>query len=145
MIRIMQKVECPNILFNYLRIVKMRITAAFLLFSVVLQVFGQGLLVVQFYANRNFVARNLCINRSRPRLKCDGLCQLSKKLKEDSRKEESNPGGRYEGKLEFSSFLLNNHEYHYTPGQLENEFLVITASLPTRPSSSFFHPPTTLS
>lgn len=124
---------------------KKRITAAFLLFSTVLQVFGQGLLIVQFYTHRNYVAQNLCINRNKPQLKCGGLCQLSKKLKEDSKKEQSNPGRHYDGKLEFSSFLLNNHEYHYTPGQLENEFLVITASLPTRPSSSFFHPPTTLS
>ena len=123
----------------------MRITAAFLLFSVVLQVFGQGLLVVQFYANRNYVARNLCINRSRPKLKCDGLCQLSKKLKEDSRKEESNPGGRYEGKLEFSSFLLNNHEDYYTPVQLENEFLVLNSGKPIQRSTSLFHPPTNLS
>ena len=144
MIRIMQKVECPNILFNYLRIVKMRITAAFLLFSVVLQVFGQRLLVVQFYANRNFVARNLCINRSRPRLKCDGLCQLSKKLKEDSRKEESNSGGRFEGKLEFSSFLLN-HEDCCTPVQLENDFLVLNSGKPIQRSTSLFHPPTNLS
>lgn len=38
--------------------------------------------VVQFKANRSFVARYMCVNRNNPDLKCNGKCFLMKKLKQ---------------------------------------------------------------
>ena len=38
--------------------------------------------VVQFKANRSFVARYMCVNRNNRDLKCNGKCFLMKKLKQ---------------------------------------------------------------
>ena len=36
-----------------------------------------------FFANEDYVAATLCINKDNPEMHCNGLCQLDKKLQED--------------------------------------------------------------
>ncbi len=44
------------------------------------------LLWASFKANQDFIAKTLCINRDQPEKKCNGKCQLTKKIAE-SKKE----------------------------------------------------------
>jgi hypothetical protein len=37
---------------------------------------------IWFFANRTSIAKEYCINKDRPELKCDGKCFLNKKIKE---------------------------------------------------------------
>lgn len=53
------------------------------IFSVVLitlQIFAPSLLVSLFYANQKAIAEKYCINKTKPKLHCDGKCYLRKKL-----------------------------------------------------------------
>lgn len=44
-----------------------------------------------FYANQNYIEKNLCINRDKPWMHCDGHCQLNKKLSDDDQRDAQAP------------------------------------------------------
>ena len=54
-----------------------------------------------FPTNQDFIAANLCVNRDRPELECNGKCQLIKTL------EEQQPSGQPKGS--------SCKRPHYTP------------------------------
>ncbi len=55
------------------------------------QTFGQAITVANFYLNQNYIAKNLCINRDKPQMKCCGKCQLSKKLNQQEKQDQQSP------------------------------------------------------
>lgn len=51
-----------------------------------MQTFSKGVVLLEYRLNKDFIAKNLCENRSRPKMKCNGRCQLMKQWKaEDDR------------------------------------------------------------
>ena len=58
--------------------------------GILLQTFNQVVIVAQFYANRDFIAKNLCENRAKPERKCCGKCYLSKQLNKADDTKSSN-------------------------------------------------------
>jgi len=62
------------------------ISLAFLVFAVAAK---DVLMWSSFKANQDFIAKTLCINRDKPEKKCNGKCQLTKKIAES--KEDSDP------------------------------------------------------
>lgn len=56
--------------------------------SLLLQLFSREVIVMSFELNRDFIAKNLCENRNRPQLNCDGKCYLAKKLKAQHDRED---------------------------------------------------------
>jgi len=59
-----------------------------LIASLLLQLFSREAIVMSFELNRDFIAKNLCENRNRPQLNCDGQCFLAKKLKAQHDRED---------------------------------------------------------
>jgi len=64
-----------------------KVFAILLSFSFLLQCSGYLLIYIDFVANQDYIAKNLCENRDRPELKCNGKCQLCKRLKAEDKKE----------------------------------------------------------
>ena len=58
-----------------------RITAWTLFLAVLLQTSGMLLFVISFHTNRAYIARELCMNRNRPELQCNGRCILMQGIK----------------------------------------------------------------
>jgi hypothetical protein len=52
-----------------------------------------------FYANQSYIAKNLCVNRDKPWMHCNGHCQLNNKLASDDKKESQNPLQRASNEL----------------------------------------------
>lgn len=44
--------------------------------------------VAYFHINRDYIAKILCENRTRPQLNCNGKCYLAKKLKQQQDKKD---------------------------------------------------------
>lgn len=44
--------------------------------------------LIDFYANQSYIAKNLCVNRDKPWLHCNGHCYLMKKLKKVEQEEQ---------------------------------------------------------
>ena len=84
------------------------ISTLVLLLAFSLQCFHKAFIVVDYYQNTNAYAK-VCINKSRPKLHCNGRCAMMKKLKADEKKDADNPERKQENKSEtFSPFILNS-------------------------------------
>lgn len=70
-----------------------QITAALLLLCFMTQVFSRAAVVGSYYMNTEAYAKN-CINKARPKLHCNGKCQMMKKLRQEEKKDAQNPEGR---------------------------------------------------
>ncbi len=77
-----------------------------MLISIALSVFAQGVVVLHYYINKAYIAKNLCENRSRPMLHCDGKCVLAKKLAAQE-KEQQESGMFFTEKFEVVSVGSN--------------------------------------
>jgi len=62
-----------------------QLTVVAVLFALMLQCFSKMIVVAEFYANRDYIARNLCINRLNPAVHCEGRCQLDKRILQDEK------------------------------------------------------------
>lgn len=64
------------------------VIAYLLLFAVMLPTLSPWGTVAYFQANRAYIAKVLCENRTRPQLKCNGKCYLAKMLKKQQAKKD---------------------------------------------------------
>jgi len=76
------------------------------------QTFSKWFVVLSFNLNRDYIAKNLCENRSRPVLKCNGNCVLMKKMKQEEKQEQQNAPGPV--KIEFGYVVLSSKSFFAT-------------------------------
>jgi hypothetical protein len=119
----------------------LKILATILLtFSIFIQTFSTFIIQADFFLNRTYIAKNLCVNRDKPTMHCNGKCYLSKKLK-DQEKQDQSP-------------LSKNERFDAQPFFIPQFFILKTAVVICKPRyfiknentvSSFpqfiFHPP----
>ena len=48
----------------------------------------KAIIWADFKINQDYIAKNLCENRTKPKLKCKGNCQLMKALKKEAAQEQ---------------------------------------------------------
>jgi hypothetical protein len=70
------------------------------LFSLLLQTFSKGIIFLSFKVNRDFISKNLCIQKAASDNCCKGSCQLKKQLRDDERKSDTAPFQNLKDKLE---------------------------------------------
>lgn len=99
-----------------------------------------------FHANKEYIAKNLCINRANPESCCKGSCFLNDKLRktEDSNNQKS----PFMLKLVNESLFINNAvlaeslvAIHYT---LKENFTAYSNNYSHVGYAAIFHPPNTL-
>lgn len=78
-----------------------------LLVSYLVLCFNQYLPYFSYWANQEYIAKNLCENRDKPELKCNGKCHLAKELKKAAEKEKE-PASNTTEKVEIIFFALLN-------------------------------------
>ena len=118
-----------------------RIFAGILLMAFGTQTFGNNLFLLEYQVNKSRFAKN-CVNKARPQLHCNGQCQLMKKLRQEQKKDEQNPGRKLENRTEAFSFSCSFPtgffvEFSYTNTLKVNH----TPGNPARRSFDIFHPP----
>lgn len=116
----------------------------FILVSVfLLQSLSKTIVVADYEINKEYIAKVLCVNKSKPKMHCNGKCHLKKELKKAEKKEQS-PANPLNEKNEiqlysqsvsivdvFSSVVLNHDK-------LISEY---TFHLSDKHLDSVFHPP----
>lgn len=68
-----------------------KIVAIFFLVAFVLQSTSSLWILASFYAQRDYISQNICINRFDAIPVCKGQCYLTKQLKENEKKEQKFP------------------------------------------------------
>ncbi len=119
-----------------------QLATALLLLAFILQTFSRVVIVLDFYANRDFIAKNLCENRNRPKMNCCGKCLLSKQLKQEDNKEKQQPGHKNES----GSQVLSSRSFYTTvtadPAATSPQFNIPrNTGYPVDQPAQFFHPP----
>ena len=101
-----------------------RIISFLLLVSLAYQCLGSMGVFVWFESNRSYIAKELCENRARPQMHCNGQCVLMKKLKalEEKSSDKSLPQN-----VKYETFLCVMQDWLVMPEslsiRLENKYI----------------------
>lgn len=104
--------------------------------------FSQAVVVADFYANQDSIARTLCENRDKPMMHCNGRCQLCKRLAKQDNQDKDNP----ERKAENRNEVLFCQETRSLLGPtsicfISSLYSAMTSGKPVDRASAIFHPP----
>jgi len=61
-----------------------------LLLLMLVQSFSKLVVVIEYNLNKDYIAKNFCINRFKPKMHCNGKCQMMKRLAEDEKQNSTN-------------------------------------------------------
>lgn len=121
-----------------------QVITVFLLLIWFSQLSGRYFVMLDFYLNQDFIAQTLCINRDKPQMHCNGHCQLSKKLNEESKKNQESPERRTDNRSEIFYAAL------FQKDLLTPLFTIVAKNYlhpdcigsPIDQATAVFHPPT---
>ena len=118
------------------------IAVPILILLLMAQTFSKWFVEISFNLNRDYIAKNLCENRYRPVLKCNGNCVLMKKMKQEEKKEQDAPPV----KLEITSIVLSSRSFFATaepPVFISSTSYSIAGNSgkPVDRAVAIFHPP----
>lgn len=112
-----------------------------LLTGILLQIFGKLVILLNYEINKEYIAKNLCENRSKPTLNCKGHCQLKKQLEKEEKNEQAPPFANNKEKYEMQYCYVNKPFFisqPFTGKVVHAEYLFFQISFPSNP---VFHPP----
>ena len=115
--------------------------ASILIFAFLVTTFTRPFIMLGYYADTSVYAKD-CINKAKPKMHCNGHCQVMKKIQEEEKKEQKDQDRKADNKIETLSsksfFCTVAPAYRffvsspYSPGIFRN---------PVEMPRSFFHPP----
>lgn len=115
--------------------------AIFLLITFVLQSTSNLWIIASFYAQRDYISQNLCINRFDAIPICKGQCYLNKQLKENEKKEQNFPNLKQK---EIQLFVENDFSFEFEKIIFQDRLITPTHRdkyLSSEFLFSVFHPP----
>ena len=114
--------------------------ALFLLIAFTLKTFNGAVIVLDYYTNTAAFASH-CENKALPELDCEGKCQMVKKLTEEDKKEQQNPGRKATDKSEISARHFFVRCTLYNPAVITSSPSYFHTSLSAGVLADIFHPP----
>ena len=79
-----------------------QLTATVLLLAFVAQTFSAPFIRLDYYFNQADYAKN-CVNKARPKMHCNGNCQVMKKIQEEEKKQQQQDERKMGTKVEIVS------------------------------------------
>ena len=118
------------------------ITATVFLLAFASQTFYKAFIVFEYAANTKAYARK-CENKARPKMNCNGKCQMMKKLQAEEKKDAQNAERKAENK---SENILSSKSFFTSGSVIINEELAVnypllSAGKEIKMPRSCFHPP----
>jgi hypothetical protein len=117
-----------------------RITAVLLLVTLVSANFSRLFVYAGFELNKKYIAANLCENRDKPWLHCNGQCYFMKKIKQLQENEKSNERQSQKNLFQESYFTSINKVKFYNC-LLQTITTPYFSSKQSIPKNSIFQPP----
>lgn len=109
--------------------------------SILLQTFRQAEILFSYHLNQTYIAENLCVNRSKPEMHCNGKCHLKKELKEAEESGEKHPVSA--GQMNDLVLACNDFRWDFKQLLAASVFLPVRSFgfIYTDPCKEIFHPP----
>lgn len=117
-----------------------KVLAILLVIAFLAQTFSKGLIIANYYTNKEAYAKN-CINKAKPKMHCNGKCQMMKKLKQEENKEGQNTERKNEIKTDLLFFAQIKQPITYQLSLNKIQFPIVKFQLTQDISVEFFHPP----
>lgn len=116
------------------------VTASILLLAFVAQTFSGPFIRLDYFVNTAAYAKN-CVNKEKPKMHCNGQCQMMKKLQEQEKKEQQNSQQKAENKASvlYSTSSFANLDFNFHEIAVFYGFIPVAAV--TGLPHSVFHPP----
>jgi hypothetical protein len=113
-----------------------------LLLAFMATTFSRAVIVADFYANQDYIAKNLCENRDKPMMHCGGTCHLRKRLAREDNQDKNNPERRMENRNEVL-FMEEQSAFLTAPFRTTGilPYSLIPTGTPVDRASAIFHPP----
>ncbi|MGN6800790.1 MAG: hypothetical protein ACTHJN_02725 [Ginsengibacter sp.] len=105
-----------------------------------IQTFSSLFIEADFYANQSYIAKNLCVNRNKPMMHCNGKCYLAKKLNDQDKNQT--PTGKNERIDVLPFFVPDSFSFVNTITLIKQEYFIQDETTLSSYYSSVFHPPT---
>lgn len=126
-----------------------RLISVFLLLTLCSQLLLKLGVVVSWKINQDYIIENLCINRNRPEMECNGKCCLQTQLKSVDESQTDKKGTSLPAKLKVfeSDNYIENYTFSFFESiqKLSKENLSILNNLYSFDYlNTCFHPPQTL-
>jgi hypothetical protein len=106
------------------------------------QSFGKCFVVIEYNLNKDFIAKNLCVNKAKPKMHCNGKCQMMKKMAEE---ENQNSTNNNSSKIKLQEVVFSNEMNIPSLPAVSYITLSYNQERPAlkhiSPASSIFHPP----
>jgi hypothetical protein len=91
--------------------------------------------------NQSYFAKNLCINREKPMMHCNGKCYLSKKLKQQEKQDQQAPVPKNE-RIDVVLYVEPSYtSLQNVQPETKNNFFIKDENLISSFPQSIFHPP----
>lgn len=85
-----------------------RVSAIILIVLITIQTFSKLMVLAEFSIYRNYIKKNICENRYRPQLHCNGNCVLMKKMAAEDKRDT--PSGTTKLNWETTLYLLSDDD-----------------------------------
>jgi hypothetical protein len=107
-----------------------------------LQNISKLIIVLNYHVNKDYISKNLCVNRDEPDSCCHGKCELKKELDEDDKRQNepannNNTKDKYE-KEQYCQALISNL---LSAGDKADLIITLQKFTPKQFNNSVFHPP----
>ena len=122
----------------------LKYTGIILLLAFVAQTFSKTFIVAGYYANKAAYAKN-CENKARPKMNCNGKCQVMKKLQQEEKQDKQNPDRKTDHKEEILSSKSFFTTLHCSILSIQTLYPVLDESEAAEMPRTIFHPPGNLS
>lgn len=108
----------------------------------VVQTFSAPFIRLDYFFNTADYARN-CVNKARPKMNCNGKCQVMKKILEEEKKQQKDQENKMNSKIELVSsksfYTLTIPANHSTI--ILNRYYIRNEASEIKMPRSVFHPP----
>jgi hypothetical protein len=111
-----------------------------LVFSMLLQIFSNVVIIVNYVINKEYISKTFCENRNKPKMHCNGKCHLMKQLQKENKKEKS-PLATIKGKAQVQFFENTYRFSFFSPSAAINSFPAHPDGKVASVIIPVFHPP----
>lgn len=108
--------------------------------GIILHSFSTMIILINFQLNKEYISKNLCVQKAIKNNHCNGHCHLKKQLQEEEKKDQV-PANLKDLK-DFQIFCQTNSTFQFNDiSELNKTFTPFKSLISTPPSFSIFHPP----
>lgn len=113
------------------------------LVAILLQPFSNAVILLNYTINKEYISKNICENRKKPQLRCNGKCHLMKQLKKENKQQEQSPLALLKCNVQVQ-YVEEQQEYIFsnTETRVAVNFPRYLIGNTSAESQSVFHPPT---